>query len=582
MCNHGQEASIKMKNFLLAVILFLALVSTVRAEGNFTINVYDEQSQQLNSFIMSIANGTKTINDGRFSTFSSEVDTTGFWTPASIEQSCDYVTATSGTETCNNGGGCAANTIELYCLVAAPWYIESLNGPRLNFSIRWAATAGEQIQVDVYDISSGSYTGILGPLAGSGLATITTNNVVLGNDAGRYGTAGTMIIRIRNNNGYANADAFQIYDMWSSINGNAFPPTIPTSTDRYFRSTFDDRDSGGIPYGESLITLSSDQYQTANDYAQRHYYITETDLTNVTLRAFLLKSSVGTTQIFNTLYSEQPLDDVLIVVQRNMNGSFETVDSIKTSGGGIGTVFVQPGIQYQLIASKTGYGIQTVTFTPVVSLPITIRMQRTSAVNFITLFADISYLFVPNSATLQVTQGANNTVNLTMIAFNNNLAAWGFNATLERNNGSNTQVFSGISTSAAGGFLPSTFNVTNASNYDTLHISAFFQRTGEGVNTFGRDYIILTTTPGNNSLFGVMSNLRNLGFADWQVLLIGVFISLALGAGLGVKGFGAYGIGISMLGVFGLFAYFGFLNPVLFMFLALAVGAVYVVIRGGL
>lgn len=565
----------------IAIFLFcMFLTPFVKAEGNLTLNNYDEQTQTISNFIVTITNGSSSLVDGRFSTLDTETDSTGFWTPVNIERACDYDTSTTATETCSNGGGCVAGSITLDCLVSVPYYTSSSHSNTFILRVRSNVNSAlGTAKVQIYDESLGTFTDVITGLA----APTSTANATLDNINGRYAKDGTARVRITTTGGnFANGEVFTINDIWTVENyGAGLLPTTSPTTQTFFRSTKDDDNTGGLPLGSLTITLLADQYQTANDYSQRTYYTTESDTTNVSLNTYLLKTAQGSNVIYTTYYGGSPLSGVLILAQRNLNGSYITVDSSLTQSSGTGSHFLQSGISYQVIASRSGYGIQTLNIITAGS-PYTINMQSANAVSFQTLFADISYLFQPINNNIQVDAGSNQSINLTLIAANNNLQSWGFNATISLRNGTSMQIFSGTSSVAGGGTITSSYNMSafNVSNFDTISINAYIQRIGESPHTFSRSYMISLYTPGTNSLYTVLYGLRAQGIGDWQAMLIASFISLLLAGWLGYQGFGQWGIGISVLAVFAVFAAVGLINSSLLIVIALASLAAFALVKG--
>jgi hypothetical protein len=117
----------------------------------------------------------------------------------------------------------------------------------------------------------------------------------------------------------------------------------------------------------NLTTNNSLTIMVSNtEYSTRTYYI---PFSNTTINAYLLKTSSGLSQLFKTvnLYDNEVVGAV-INVRKFISGSWITVAQGITDDTGTVGIALSPLINYNAIASKTGYINRTRTFTPSTSV----------------------------------------------------------------------------------------------------------------------------------------------------------------------------------------------------------------------
>lgn len=319
-------------------------------------------------------------------------------------------------------------------------------------------------------------------------------------------------------------------------------------------------------------------------FTQRGYQILINDTMNRNLSAFLLSDADSTEITFTvqTGFVNQP--GALITTQRFIDASFQTVEQDITDGAANALQFMLIGETYRVTASS-GPNILIASIAPTNALTsFTLQLTTPAVQQLNPVLGDVSYRFDPLTSTVPF---GNASVNLTVVALNSNLAIYGMNISFTYANGSNMIIFMGNDTTGAGGTISASFDLTtifNASNFDRINITAFFNKTNSDTAIVTRSYIIFSQNATNISVFDVLNNVRaTTGLTDLSASIIALFIAVLIAgfASLRLRG-GAFGVGFVTIIVLGFFTFLGWFNQSMYIILILVSLGTYVLFRRGL
>lgn len=113
---------------------------------------------------------------------------------------------------------------------------------------------------------------------------------------------------------------------------------------------------------------------------------------------YLLPSAEGIYVTFQVIdVSENPIDDVLIKVNRSVSGTNTEIQSGTTGSAGTSSFFLDPDIVHTFVFSKTGYNTLTSTFAPTQSLyTVTLGSSTSVLSNQTNRYQGITYEFYPD------------------------------------------------------------------------------------------------------------------------------------------------------------------------------------------
>ena len=569
-----------MKTWILLALIvsLIGMTGSAQALTNLTINTFDEDSLIFTPYIVTITNATDSFIGGRSSAFVEFVDLSNEYTATTISNAYDYDTSTSGILECTDATGCSSSEIyEVVGEVAIP-YSANINH---KFHIIYRALSGnnDAMEFQIFNEDTQSWDTVeVGPTTST--EETRTLGTEISNTNGRYGQDGTGRIRARTNPGstMAQGDTITIFDIWIST----FPQSDhPLNHARLVIDTSLNDSTGGLPTG--LINISINADQSVNDAAdvwpQRNYFLNLSNDANQSFNGYLLRIGDGANVLFNALDgSFNVLSNVLVIGQRNLNGSFITLGEGRTGDDGTTSIFLKANFLVRIIASRAGFGTLTLSITPTAGASFNLNMKSDIVTGFVQVLNDVSYLFDPRFSFIQ--GGANASVNMTVSAPNSNLNDFAFNITHDMLNGSEAVIFTGTSSSPGGGILSASLNLSNATEFDKLIISAIIKKlTGEEAS-FGRTYTVLTTTPSNSSVFTVLNDLKT-QTSFFNIQLIALFVAVMVAGFMRLGGLNSYGTGFIMLAVLGAFVFVGFFDIVIYSVMVLLVIGVYVIKEGG-
>jgi len=295
-----------------------------------------------------------------------------------------------------------------------------------------------------------------------------------------------------------------------------------------------------IPNGEATITFNNE----SGGYVQRNRIITiqETGEETEDVNLFLLKTASASLINFiviNNLGSS--IQDATVTAQKLINGSYQTVASGLTDASGNTPLILNALTSYRIIVSAEGYNSITFMLTPS-NPPILITLSRTGIGTRSTPFSWITYSILPDRG---LNAGTNETITYTVNSLKNDLDMFGMNITY---NGS--VIFNSTDSSLpGGGSIFGTANLENASNFDQLTVTIFFQRINDSVISVNRTYTIFENTYGNFTIVNIEA-LASVDLDIFQRSLLALLITgmiIVTVASLGFRsewGLGALGWGI--------------------------------------
>ncbi|NOR85101.1 hypothetical protein GQ473_03210, partial [archaeon] len=300
-----------------------------------------------------------------------------------------------------------------------------------------------------------------------------------------------------------------------------------------------------IPSG--IITIQIIDF--GGNYTGRNYYTTITSTTAYTLTSYLLSYANSINVGFVAIDSyDATLSSVLITAQKLYNITWTTVAQGKTDGAGTTNIYMNPLVSYKIKVEKGGYITQYVTITPSATNPTyTIRLPSVRAINFTTLFDDISYRFTPQTPGLETE--IIQYINFTISSSGGNLQYYGLNITY---NGS--VIFSHeVTTDPYGGEIGALVNLTGKTG--TLYVNGYFFKTDYGLTYLNTAYRIWDYEYGNYTVAAIIESWKNethiskdVSAITLSILCVCVMIPVA-----SVVSIGAGIIGVIMLS-FGLYA----------------------------
>jgi hypothetical protein len=228
---------------------------------------------------------------------------------------------------------------------------------------------------------------------------------------------------------------------------------------------------------DKTMTQDLDFKYSASGYPIRTFSYDDIDLTNTsTLQTlYLLSSSDGIYSSISIIEtSGVVIDNVVITVEREINGIWKLVGQSTTGSDGLSTFWVNPNFQHRITAVKTGYITSQVTITPSQSLYTLTMGTITGNASYVSDIPGIKWTGYPNIGTLEpgLTE-----FNVTITSSESNLE----NCKFELVNATNSSQVFGSSTS-----------LTNSSH---CFLSIVYT-TIENNNLFGIISVDTTTTTG--------------------------------------------------------------------------------------
>lgn len=350
-------------------------------------------------------------------------------------------------------------------------------------------------------------------------------------------------------------------------------PTIPllntTTVTMTFSSaseSFVNTTATGTFYIDNLNATTWEIQFSALNYSDRTYTVTVVNRTHQFLTVYLAteQTSIFTVSDYD---SGELLENVSIIIYRNINGSWVAIDTTATDITGRTRISFVSDINYRFYLTKDDYEDLIFNLNPVLFDSYSIKMNKiTSQENYMD-YERINLLYSPKTF-------YNESINFSMIissAFSE-LTNYGFIATFPGGTITNT------GSNSIGEILTSQLNITNATYGDTVTIEYYYTTSIYGLRNFTAIYPI--SFKGQNETTMVSNQDRTYGLGIFErMLFVVVFIFIVVGIstliGRPVEGF-AFG-----LFLFGLFVYIGFI-PIWSVLITILIGLILISAKGGL
>lgn len=337
-----------------------------------------------------------------------------------------------------------------------------------------------------------------------------------------------------------------------------------TNTDHTIGLDFDRYLGIGFPKGDVTVTAESD------GFSPRDYFVTVNNNTRLNLDAYLLEDGEGIQMGMETVdESFDPVADATLSVQREFGTAFKTVAQETTTTAGDASFFLDPDIQYKVIATHPDFKTAEETFSPSNYQfdTLTIQFASTSTFEVLTAWSSVSVKIEPDTQTLPAFGKV--WVNGTISDSEGGLDR--FNLTVR--NSSHLLNDSEVTGSPSGGEIQMVVNLSEQEPGDLINASLSFTKDGKDF-TYLREYDVgLSFEKGDQSLLKGMEDFRD-STGPIVTGFLALFLTLTVSAGFGSR-LGREGAGLISLVVLGFFTLVNWINPFYWMIALLAVIGVY-------
>lgn len=256
-------------------------------------------------------------------------------------------------------------------------------------------------------------------------------------------------------------------------------------------------------------------------YAQRQYILTVTNRSTQTLNAYLTQSSTSVLFSYTDRETGVVLENVNVGISKIINGTWTLVETKLTDVTGRTQFTVSTNTNYRFTSSKTDYDTKIFNLNPVIFTSYTVQMSKSGAPVTQMDFGSIAVSYSPTTF-----NKVSNTFTWTITAPNGSLTNYGFTLNTQCKHIGN---FTGVN--AFGETEVKTFNLSCASNYDTITLYFYYKNTEEIQRNFTYIFGLADTTTS-----GVFTNTLNgstYGMGLFERVLITVVLTLIL---MGVVG----------------------------------------------
>lgn len=298
-----------------------------------------------------------------------------------------------------------------------------------------------------------------------------------------------------------------------------------------------------------VYNLTPDNYTVtvvAPLYSSRQYFITVTNHSTQTLNAFLTQSSINVILSYTDKATGVVLEGVNVALSRMINGTLTLVESRLTDVTGRTQFTVASTGAYTFTNTKTGYITKIFSLNPVLFTSYNVQMEKSTSTTTPMDLQSISVTYTPS-----VFVKSSNTFLWTISAPEGTLTNYGYNLTTQCKNLTGA---SGVN--AYGSTLTSIFNLSCASNYDTVTLRYYYQNSGGSQRNFTK-IIGITSTTSNSTITTTMKD-STYGLGLFERLLITVVLVLIIMGVVGSIGGVISSMVVGLL-VLGYFAQVGFI-----------------------
>jgi len=309
-----------------------------------------------------------------------------------------------------------------------------------------------------------------------------------------------------------------------------------------------------VPQGQNTLTFMN---YSGSGYVARTRIETIGNITgekNIT--GYLLKTSSATMINFiivNSLGSS--ISGALVTVQKLIGSEWVTVTQQLTDETGTAGIYMKDTTQYKIIVTKAGYQSMTTTITPT-NPPYRITLSSSGVGTYQTDWSWITYMIEPYRGLYTNTTEP---ITLTITDERSSLLLYGLNITY---NGS--VVFSQEETSSpGGGQIFGSVNLTNASAYQIVYVTMWFQRVGYSLQTYTKTYVVFSP-PGNAYTFAWSMNQLGAQFDPFQKAFIAIIVTFVIMVAIALvfPSLPKEGIAYAGLGILAIFTYLTWFNLV--------------------
>lgn len=297
--------------------------------------------------------------------------------------------------------------------------------------------------------------------------------------------------------------------------------------------------------GEYTIKLSG-----AN-YSLTQYAITVSSRSTQTLNAFLSANSQTVTFTILDADSAAIIPDATFTQSRLINGTWTVIQSKTSDITGRVQVNYLPSVNYQFIASKTGYNTNLFYLNPVIFSTYNVRLERTTALTPANTpdYQGLSVSFTPTT----FYNNQSNTFYWVISSPSGSLTAYQLNLSYPGGNSTDNGV------NAYGESFTRTFNITGANTSSQVILTYCYDTSTSPLKCFTYKYGIIGSF-GNESFLGANQNqATRYGFGALDGVLIATVVTLVIsGLAFSIGGILA-GLPIALL-LLGMFYYTGFIS----------------------
>lgn len=309
-----------------------------------------------------------------------------------------------------------------------------------------------------------------------------------------------------------------------------------------------------IPQGENTMTFMN---YSGSGYVARTRVETIGNITgekNIT--GYLLKTSSATMINFiivNNLGSS--ISGALVTVQKLIGSEWVTMTQQLSDETGTAGIYMKDTTQYRIIVTKAGYQSKTTTITPT-NPPYRITLSTAGVGTYSTDWSWITYMVEPYRGLYVNTTEP---ITLTITDQNSDLLLYGLNVTY---NGS--VVFSQEeTTSPGGGQIFGSVNLENASAYQNVYVTMWFQRVDYSLQTYTKTYVVFSQ-PGSAYTFAWSMNQLGAQFDPFEKAFIAIMITFVIMVAIALffPSLPKEGIAYVGLGILAIFTYLAWFNLV--------------------
>lgn len=334
--------------------------------------------------------------------------------------------------------------------------------------------------------------------------------------------------------------------------------------------------TNGSMYITDLPTGAYDLEVSSSGYTTRHYPITLTGSNYVTQNAYLLNGSNQVKLVIKSESSDKFLEGASVVLTRNINGTWSTIETQTTDGVGAVRFGMKEGYEYIIYITATDYGTKVFTLRPYED-SYTIYLTSSTSTDFYDLFNKLSYSVNPHRLVIPPSSLPNpiTCFNLTTLSSGGYIDYFGLSGSL--NGSMNSSNITGSPTGSTAEFC---LNLSSFSGYN-ISVSYWIKANGEDLYSFSRKYYIDNRTYGSLteylgvsswSIIGILEEYGDKLTTTWKIIImsltaIALMLTFAYWLPPAILGF----IGLSVIAMFSFVWFSEFMLIVMILTLVMAI-----------